>query len=318
MYKLLKRTILFLLPVLIILIGLSLLFKNLIKNRSDFSLNSSCTTLVLGSSMTECSFNDSLITNTKNLCNGGETYLYTFQKLKNVVENNPQIKTVFISFSNNQIDGKMDQWTYDDEHLNNYFVKYNFNMTADDYKLIMRNNFPGFLKTEVKSIFENAKTIARRKNMLADNNFGGYLHLKRNKLDSLIKAKYVNVLKSYQSDKKSQINIDYLKKIVAFCSEKKINLFFVRTPIHPVLFGIFDENEFQNVRKTNYPKVPFLDFHNFPMTNDEFGDFDHLNYKGAKRFSLFFNELRGKQIFEAANYQQVINSEMDQLKQIQK
>lgn len=281
----------FIVPFLFVIIGCLFLFKFLIKKNSDFSLPKNINTIILGHSQPEAAFNDSLILNAKNLCNGGEAYLYTYKKLQIVLNHNPQIKKVYISFSNNQIILKMDSWLYDETHLDQYFSKYNFEMDKDDYSLAFKNNFTGTCKAESKAIILNAKRILKHKNAFENNEFGGYLYLKRFKTDSLLQHNYINVLKKEQSNKISIININYLKKIVKFCNDKNVKIYFVRTPIHSVLFSILNEKQFQEIRKVNFPNVPFLDFHDFPIANDEFGDFDHLNYKGAKKFSAYFDSV---------------------------
>jgi len=63
-----------------------------------------------------------------------------------------------------------------------------------------------------------------------------------------------------------------------------------------------------------FKDVDFLDFNNFPLNNEEFGDFEHLNYKGAKRFSLWFNELLEKGLLSMENKSEFIISEMEQVR----
>ena len=97
-------------------------------------------------------------------------------------------------------------------------------------------------------------------------------------------------MKKKRSNAISEVNIEYLHKMVSYCEKKNVKLYLFRSPMHPIMFNIVNEKLFQNIRKEQFGLLPFLDFHDFPLTNDEFGDFDHLNYKGAKKFSEFFNE----------------------------
>ena len=285
----LKKIATFILPLLLVVFVVSFSLKKIINTKIDFSLPKNITAIILGHSQPEGAFNDSLIANTKNLCNGGEAYLYSYKKLQIVLEHNPQVKKVFVSFSNNQIEERMNDWTYDETHLDQYFKKYNYAMNSDDYKLALEYDFTGVLKAELNAIVSNAKTIVKNQNAFENNNFGGYLYLNRFKTDSLIKHNYIDVIKKKQTDAISQVNIDYLKKLVQYCKDKKVQLFLVRCPMHPLMFGVVNEKLFQKIRKEQFGTIEFLDFHDFPLTNDEFGDFDHLNYKGAKKFSEFFN-----------------------------
>ena len=55
----------------------------------------------------------------------------------------------------------------------------------------------------------------------------------------------------------------------------------------------------------NFGDVEVLDFKDYPLPNSCYGDFTHLNYRGAANFSTFFDRLlkgnilgkKGKQLF---------------------
>jgi hypothetical protein len=291
MKQFLKRIFLYSFPFLIIVISVSLFSKKFLNSKPIFKLSSSIHNLILGHSQPECAFNDSLIENTKNLSQGGEAYFYTYQKTKKIIQENPQIKKVYLSFSNNQLEKRMDKWTYDDEHMGNYFPKYAAQLNVEDYLFLVKNNYKSVLAGELKALKNNITFLAKNQaNYLDNNNWGGYLYLKRNKLDSLMKIKYIQLVKKNYSDSVSTINLQYLEKIVDFCKTKNVSVVLFRAPIHNDLFSIYDEKKFQDLRNSKFKDIPFLDFHDFKLTNDEMGDFDHLNYKGAKRFSMYFND----------------------------
>lgn len=292
MKKFLSKLLLFLLPVAVVFVVAFFLTRQLLNSQSDYSLPQHIQAVFVGHSQPEAAFNDSLIPGTRNLCNGGEAYLYTAKKLELVLNHNPQLKTVFISFSNNQIDRRMNDWTYGDKYLDNYFLKYNFRMSSLDYQEAFAANAMGTLRTAFKSVVHNAKTIVKSKNPYADNNMGGYLYLKRFKTDSLLKHHYIDQLKKEMNDSISEINLRNLDNIVRLCKEKNVKLYFVRTPIHPILFAAYDEKRFQHIRTSRYPTIPFLDFHDFKVSNGDFGDFEHLNFRGAKLFSDYFQKQR--------------------------
>jgi hypothetical protein len=292
MIRFLKRIGLFVFPLLFLVVSVAFVSKKMINSRTVFALPSTTETLVLGHSQAECALNDSLILGSKNLAQGGEAYFYTYQKLRKLLPENPQVKTVFLSFSNNQIEKKMDEWTYDDQHLSNYFPKYSGQMDAEDYTLLMQHNPKKVMVGELKALKNNLTFILKnKKSYLDNNNWGGYLYLKRNKIDSLLNGNYTAFLKEETSSEISEINLAYLKKIVLLCNQSNVKLVFFRTPIHPKLFDSYDEKSFQNIRTKQFNTIPFLDFHDFKLDNDEYGDFNHLNFKGAKKFSEHFNTI---------------------------
>ena len=59
--------------------------------------------------------------------------------------------------------------------------------------------------------------------------------------------------------------------------------------------------------------VEFLDFSKFPLENSEFGDLEHLNYKGAKVFSEWFNTIITKGVLLEYNPRETINREIAEL-----
>ena len=101
-------------------------------------------------------------------------------------------------------------------------------------------------------------------------------------------------------------------KIRDFCNEKHIKLFLLRTPTHPGFLFSRNEEKFISLKNDLFPEIEFLDFKDFPLENVEFGDYHHLNYKGAKIFSLFFDSLIKEGILNSNNKQQYINDKIQE------
>ena len=74
------------------------------KRNNDFRIKLNTHYIVLGHSHAECAYNDQLIENFENFSQSGESYFYTLPKIKEIVRKNPQVKTVFLEFTNNQIE----------------------------------------------------------------------------------------------------------------------------------------------------------------------------------------------------------------------
>jgi hypothetical protein len=70
------------------------------------------------------------------------------------------------------------------------------------------------------------------------------------------------------------------------------------------------EERYQQIVLNKFSDVEFLDFSKYPLTNSEFGDLDHLNHKGAKKFSYWFNTMLSDGLLEKSNKQQFIESKM--------
>lgn len=86
----------------------------------------------------------------------------------------------------------------------------------------------------------------------------------------------------------SYTNFSYLMKTIHFCKQNDVNVKLIRTPVHHTYPGDINEPTFQAILKNYLSDLSFLDFKNYPIANEGFADYHHLNYKGAKAFSEFF------------------------------
>src|SRR5690606_33903458 len=107
-------------------------------------------------------------------------------------------------------------------------------------------------------------------------------------------------------------NLRYLDKIIAFCKQNNVEAILIRSPLHKD-YNFDNETVFQNMLKTKYHQLDFLDFSEFPLSDDEFGDILHLNHKGAKKYSLWFDGLLKKELFQKTHKQKFIDKEIETL-----
>ena len=152
MKKFIKKLLYFIITICIVSILLKICINKLSNYKYNFKVAETTTNLILGHSQTECAFNDKYIQSTQNFSQGAEAYFYTYLKLKKLVNSNTQIKNVFLSFSNNQIDKAMDIWIWSDEYMGNMYPKYSFLMSREEYRVLMDKNMLSLLKSELKSI----------------------------------------------------------------------------------------------------------------------------------------------------------------------
>ena len=122
------------------------------------------------------------------------------------------------------------------------------------------------------------------------NNRGGYVHSVRNKLNNDIKRQNTRTYIQTQKMPQSEMNLYYLEKCIAFLQSKNIKIYFVRSPMHKKHKGIFNEKLYQKLLHTRFKDIEFLDFKDYPLPDADFADLNHLNYKGANKFSIWFNE----------------------------
>lgn len=289
MKRFIKHTIAFLVVSILVLFLFNYSVFKIVSINTDYRLNKNIKGIILGNSYPECALNDSLIPNIKNVAKSGEPYLYTYQKLKKLLSQNKQIERVYLEYTNLYLHLDKDQkmWSY--RETNMFFFYYSPFMKYHDFKNLYANNKDDFFKFFSHSLRRNLVKIARFDYKLTDKQ-GGYDWLVRFKTDSLVKVNSHKEINNKKSKKLSKYNVAYLKKIRALCKEKQVKLILIRSPLHS-LYPIDNEQVFQELLNTHFKEVEFLDFKNFPLKDGEFGDFDHLNYLGAKKFSKYFNSV---------------------------
>lgn len=260
-----------------------------IRGKADFELDRKADMIILGHSHPACAFDDSKIDNTKNLAQMSEAYFYTYYKLRLIKRDNENINTVFVEFTNNNLDNSISNWIWGKEHLSSRFHFFFPFIETKDLQLIIKNNredFQGgvsmFLRSAVISI------VASDYNQVDD--LGGYSARQR-PTDVLLDDFWIAEKDSSKQVNISEESILYLKKIVRFCEKNEIRLFFVRSPQHQYYRGRGNEKAFQALRKARFSEVKFLDFNNFPISDDGFVDYEHLSETGATQFSMFFDSL---------------------------
>lgn len=271
--------------------------NNIVDKKSSFKLESNINSIILGHSNSECAFNDSIINNFKNLSQSGESYFYTYQKLKMVLPENEQIKTVYIEFTNSQIFKDKNEWIWGNKHMSYRYPIYAPIIDFSDNFLLAKNNLSAYQRSVSSALKLNIKRITNNNYEIMDE-LGGYLYLVRDKTDSLINEhnKIRSEIKKTKDFGISNSNIIYLEKIINLCKNNDINVVLVRSPQHKYLDDLKNETQFLILKDSLFSKIDFFDFNDFSLRNDEFGDFGHLNYRGAYKFSNWFNNLLEKKL----------------------
>lgn len=309
----LQKLALFSVILLVVLLLAAWAARRISGRESLYHFQASTDKMILGHSYTECGLNDSLIAHTINLSQGGESYFYSYLKLKKLLAANPQVKTVLVSYANNQIQERMDKWIWDDEHLDNKLPKYIQAMDVADYSFMLRKNPVGVFRAELIHIKNTASAAVRPHDLFADHAIGGYLYLKRNKVDSLLKTDFLEKERKSIRMKVSKANVDYLKKIVELCRKHHVDVVFLRMPMRPDSPFAKNESQFDSIRKKDFADVALLDFKHYPTPAIECGDFEHFNHIGARKFSLFFNDLLSGGLLQSGNKQERIDQALTAL-----
>jgi hypothetical protein len=127
---------------------------------------------------------------------------------------------------------------------------------------------------------------------MIEDNLGSFKNL--NQIEEILEGTNTNP-PTIKKIKLSVNNLLYLDKIVDLCEKNKINLVFVRCPLHPNYEGYYNETVFKRILKTRYSTVRFLDFAKFELHPSDYFDKEHLNQQGARKFSIWFENYKSKE-----------------------
>ncbi|MRS03577.1 hypothetical protein EG832_10215 [bacterium] len=268
----------------------------IINHRKDnlLLLNNDIEYVFTGNSAVECAVNDRLVEHSINIAESGEAYLYSYVKLKAIIETNQQISTVFIGYSFADIlQEKEESWVYSDEFIVEKVQYYNYLLSPQDRMLLFSKNPGAYTKGLIKSVVNNLSTALRAnpepKSPGQLINFGGYKYLIRDKLKVDPGVDLYNdrpVEKSVQQEY-------YLTRISDLCRKSSVRLILLTTPKHISYTENLDKINLQlwlDFRKS-LAADSLLDLSTFTLPDSCFGDLSHLNYRGAEQFSLYLNEL---------------------------
>jgi hypothetical protein len=164
-------------------------------------------------------------------------------------------------------------------------------MNSSDDWFLFKNNPSVFVRSYFKAFLNNLRYVLFNKKELYNKlGWGGYRFLIRDKIPELRKNMLIrnSLLVNQKMNTVQALNVYYLKEIVKYCKLNKIELILFRSPLHQLYTKNY-ETELMDMLKTDFKNIPFWDYSNYPLQDEEFGDFEHLNFKGAKRFSGIIN-----------------------------
>jgi hypothetical protein len=249
-------------------------------------------TVFAGDSNIECAVNDSLISNCINIAQSGEAYLYTYVKIKSLLEYNNQIKTIYLGYSlQNTLKSTEERWLFMDQFVIEKISNYNYLLSKTEKSLIFKKNPKAYLKGLLDSILKNFSALLKSYSSGGINNriihFGGYESTFRKKLQDDIK---INSF-SRKHFEKGLLQEEYLKMISQLCHQKSIRLVLINTPKNKYFSTKFDDETGINWKTicNSLTQDSLLDLSAFSLPDSCYFDMDHLNYTGATKFSEYLN-----------------------------
>ncbi len=294
----LKNTLLFILLVSSVVVLLIFLSDLAVRHRMSaiLKLDSSISYVFSGDSHVECCVNDKLIDHSINIAQSGEAYLYSYAKIKSLLECNDHIKAVWIGFSFGDIlKDKETRWLFGDASVVNFVKDYNYLLRNAEKSIIFKHNPKSYIRGTTKTVFPNS--IAFIKSLSSEepgafglNNFGGYKYLVRDKLQEDIA-----MLETYKLEPLdiSHIQEQYLRMISRLCRQKSVELVLFNTPKHRLYNENTNPEIVQNwiTFRESLQGDSLSDCSDMVLPDSCYGDLTHLNHRGAEVFSRRLNDL---------------------------
>lgn len=279
-----------------LVIGMIYVSEVFINNKKEqlFTLSPDTYLVFAGNSTVECSVDDRLIDHSINIAQAGEAYLYSYAKIKALLEENPHIRYIFISYSYaDLLIEKEETWVVSDYFMEEKVQNYHYLLDKKERVILFTCNPGAYLNGLIKSVVKNLVAVARgiltKGSVNSIPNFGGYKRLVRDKL-SIDPGFETGMDESVQQ---STIQIRYLRMISELCQQHSVKLILFNPPKHKS----YKENVNPDVMQLwldvrhSLPADSLLDLSGFLMPDSCFGDLSHLNYRGANVFSRHLNEI---------------------------
>lgn len=313
MKKFLLNVFYFVTAFLVLLALLMIIPGKLVSRQAYFHIDPSRSYIIMGHSQPGSAFNDSLIPGFINLADATEGYFYTYIKARKLLESNSHIKALCIEVTNNQFVTYADDRIYG-RYAPHLIPKYLSQMTPAEWLFLLRKA-PGAMLQSIPAVVKNNLLFLldrQNRSIIAYNEWGGFTPLAQNiqqrALDSLEQHSPQDQIIKYQYSI-SEANLWYLGKIVKLAESKQVKVYFFRSPM-PKQYRQHNEGLLSDILTHEFPQVPFLDFKDFPLRAEDFFDFQHINYRGATKFSAFFKMLADSHVLELKNPQALIHSKM--------
>lgn len=250
-----------------------------------YKLPESATILFIGDSFFAQGVDDSVIPGAFNCSRSADSFLTGYFRLKFLLQNNPQIKTVFVSVSPYNLSRGADETIFRPSLVSMKVPYYLPFFGKDEWILFLRRSPKPFLQTVFASpsVYLKKSKLSEKKYL---NKLGAFNPRDNKTLEKAIEITQTLERPHYWTNR---TELHYLKKIRVLCEMKNIRLIFCCTPLHDV-DKYLDVNYFQEILTEHFPDVEFWNYMNFPMENTMFEDVSHLNRFGAEKFGKILAE----------------------------
>ncbi|MBU2948018.1 hypothetical protein [Zobellia uliginosa] len=208
----------------------------------------------------------------------------------------------------------MDDWIWGYEKLNQFLPWHSSFMNNEDLKFLLKKNNSDFIRVISTSTLKNFKRILTFDYSIGKK-FGGYKKMERTSTAEELRKEALHNPEIKDSIGISDNNIEYLQKMVDYCSQRNVNVYFIRSPQHQY-YVRSNERQLMAIKIDKFKNIDLLDFDRFPLKAKYFADAGHLNASGATIFSNWFNGLLQKGLLTQKSKEDFVKKELETVKKI--
>lgn len=290
MRKFIKTISIVLIVVLLLLIGVMKIAFYQIRSHLDFRIQHEKHILVIGSSLSGFSINDSILVDWRNISKDGTFYLSFVPVLDNVLAINPQVDTVFIAV------GIPSFSIFDDHMFYNAGIQRfrnwrNSIAISDSMELKYYSSNPNFIPFLLTSGFHSFFPVPVLGNFVEVHRhtlLHGEHGIDQYKL-SMVKRGGRNY--SYEMlNKSSRVQMVGLEKMIAICKKHHVQCVILNTPVYHIE-RFYEDKGYVEYLSTLDDSLLIADYTSFIFPDTlYYGDVHHLNHLGAEYFCKYIKK----------------------------
>ena len=242
-----------------------------------YRVDESVTTVITGDSHVQIAINDGSMGETRNIALFSEPYIYSYYKLKEILEHNHNIEKVILGFGYHNMSSYYDDYIVGWRAVN-ILPKY---IDVLEYPALIElvTQRPGLLMPVVRALISMTHDEYPYVGGFSD--FGlGHLQFDEQAMRRRIQRQFRI---GNSTREMSELNMAYLHRIVALCESHDVELTLMRTPLH---------EKYQNHIPTEYLDgykrlvtmygLAVIDFRGIDLADEHFlPDGDHVNAGGS-------------------------------------
>ena len=257
---------------------------------SDCDLANDVNTVIIGDSHTMWSIDASNVDKVRNVSLNAEGYVYTYHKLKHLLDTEPNISHVYLGFGYHNLSGYYDDFIFGSQ-FKNLIHRYLGVMELNDFMRVLLNN-PDDLLVVFKNILQRGIRSGLKQECTLYGSFPDDKKLAELNLDQMRKRIQEQFYENGEVISVSESNIKYLNKIIALILNKQIKLTILNTPLHHKYIESIPEKYVSLYHEfISRNQLELYDFKDMALPDSYFlPDADHVNYNGALLTTEKFKE----------------------------